>query len=63
MKLEGTTFTIDVIMDDNSIEKVSYDLLNIEECLDCVDVLTNTITELVDRIESMERESYIRASN
>lgn len=63
MKLEGTTFTIEVIMDDDSIEKVSYDLLNIEECLDCVEVLTNTVTELVDRIESMERESYIRASN
>lgn len=63
MKLDGTTFTIEVIMDDDSIEKVSYDLLNIEECLDCVDVLTNTITELVDRIKSMERESYIRASN
>lgn len=63
MKLDGTTFTINVINDDGSTEQVEYDLLNLEECLDCVETLKNTIEELVDRVATVEQESYIRASN
>lgn len=63
MKLDGTTFTINVIHDDGHTEQVSYDLLNVDDCLDCVETLQNTIEELVDQITSINKENYVRACN